>query len=396
MKSYKLKLFPTEEQTEKLELSLDICRQTYNHLLSELSNGFGKSELSNYLLDLKVCYPEMKQVYSKVLQVENDRLFANLSGLSGSKKNGNKVGRLRFKGKGWKKTFTFNQSGFKILKGNEKSNLLHLSKIGDIKVILHRKLEGNIKQIIIKREVNNWYAIIQTDITIQLECGIKEIGIDMSPSKFGVRSDGIEMGMPEEIDVSLRKLKKAHRVFSKRKKGSQRRFKARMLLQKRYWRLNNQKVNFYHQTSYRLIKECKVIGIEDLSIKGMMMGYYNAKNFQKSGWSTFITKYLVYKAENAGCQIWKCDKFEPTTQRCSCCDKMNPIKLELKDRIFKCPSCGLVLDRDVNASRNIIKYCRLGTNLCGMDSSTQEIEQESVMKREKRRLSSEANHFNGW
>ncbi|PIN88764.1 hypothetical protein COU61_03585, partial [Candidatus Pacearchaeota archaeon CG10_big_fil_rev_8_21_14_0_10_35_13] len=199
-----------------------------------------------------------------------------------------------------------------------------------------------------------------------------------------------------EIDVSLRKLKKAHRVFSKRKKGSQRRFKARILLQKRYWRLNNQKVNFYHQTSYKLIKECKVIGIEDLSIKGMMMGYYNAKNFQKSGWSTFINKYLIYKAESANCQIWKCDKFEPTTQRCSCCDKMNPIKLELKDRIFNCPSCGLVLDRDVNASRNIIKYCRLGTNLCGVDSSTQEIEQESVMKREKRRLSSEANHFNGW
>ncbi|PIN90195.1 transposase, partial [Candidatus Pacearchaeota archaeon CG10_big_fil_rev_8_21_14_0_10_35_13] len=115
MKSYKFKLFPTKEQTEKLDLSLEVCRQTYNHLLSELSNGFGKSELSNYLLDLKVCYPEMKQVYSKVLQVENDRLFANLSGLSSSKKNGNKVGRLRFKGKGWKKTFTFNQSGFKIL-----------------------------------------------------------------------------------------------------------------------------------------------------------------------------------------------------------------------------------------------------------------------------------------
>ena len=65
-------------------------------------------------------------------------------------------------------------------------------------------------------------------------------------------------------------------------------------------------------------------------------------------------------------------------------------------KLFKCPFCGLVLDRDVNASRNIIKYCRLGTNLCGMDSSTQEIGQESVMKREKRRLSSEANHFNGW
>ncbi|MBI2673581.1 hypothetical protein HYX19_04930, partial [Candidatus Woesearchaeota archaeon] len=140
-----------------------ICRQTYNHLLSEISMGFNKNELSNYLLDLKICYPEMKQVYSKVLQVENDRLFANLSGLSVSKKNGNKVGRLRYKGKGWKKTFVYNQSGFKILKGNKKSNMLHLSKIGDIKIILHRKLEGNIKQIIIKKEINNWYAIIQTD-----------------------------------------------------------------------------------------------------------------------------------------------------------------------------------------------------------------------------------------
>ena len=390
MKSYKFKLFPTDEQKEKLELSLDVCRRTYNHLLLELSNGFRRNELSNYILDLKVCYPEMNQVYSKVLQVENDRLFANLSGLGNSKKNGNRIGRLRFKGKGWKKTFVYNQSGFKILKGNQKRNLLHLSKIGDIKIILHRELEGNIKQIIIKKEVDNWYAIIQTDIIIQLECGDKKIGIDMSPSKFGVRSDGIKIEMPKEIDVSLGKLKKAHRILSKRKKGSNRRFKARRLLQKKYWRLNNQKVNFYHQTSYKLVKECKIIGIEDLSIKGMMMGYYSAVNFQKSGWSTFINKYLVYKAESANCQIWQCDRFEPTTQRCSCCREVNPIRLELKDKIFSCPYCSLVLDRDVNASKNIIKYCRLGTNLCGVDSSTQEIGQESMMKQEKRRLSSKA------
>src|SRR3989344_607082 len=218
MKSYKFKLFPTDAQKEKLELSLDVCRRTYNHLLLELSNGFRRNELSNYILDLKVCYPEMNQVYSKVLQVENDRLFANLSGLGNSKKNGNRIGRLRFKGKGWKKTFVYNQSGFKILKGNQKRNLLHLSKIGDIKIILHRELEGNIKQIIIKKEVDNWYAIIQTDIIIQLECGDKKIGIDMSPSKFGVRSDGIKIEMPKEIDVSLGKLKKAHRILSKRKK----------------------------------------------------------------------------------------------------------------------------------------------------------------------------------
>ena len=389
MKSYKFKLFPTDEQKEKLEFALDICRQTYNHLLSELSNGFTKNELSNFLLDLKVCYPEIKQVYSKVIQVENDRLFANLLGLGNSKKNGNKVGRLRFKGKGWKKTFTYNQSGFKIMKGNEKSNVLHLSKISDIKIILHRKIEGKIKQITIKREVENWYAIIQTDAVIQLEHGDKEIGIDMSPSKFIVTSEGERISMPNEIEISQKKLKKAHRNVSRKKKKSKNRMKARKLLQKNYWRLNNQKVNFYHQTSFKLVKECKIIGIENLNIKGMMMGYYNATNFQKSGWSTFINKYLIYKAESANCQIWACDRFEPTSKRCSSCGWINK-ELKLSDRTFTCLECGLSLDRDINAPINIKKTCRQGTCLCGADSSTLEKEQESVLKQEKRRLSSEA------
>lgn len=389
MKAYKFKLFPTKEQKEKLELSLDICRQTYNHLLSELEKGFTKNELSNFLLDLKVCYPEMKNVYSKTLQVECDRLFSNLSGLSNSKKNGNKIGRLRYKGKEWKKTFVYNQSGFKILRGNEKRNLLYLSKIGNIKMILHRKLEGKIKQIIIKKEVNNWYAIFQTDANIKIKCGSKEIGIDMSPSKFIVRSDGVKFSMPKEINITQKKLNKAHRNVSKKKKGSKNRKKARNLLQKKYWRLINQKQNFYHQTSHRLVKECKVIGLEDLNIKEMMMKSYSAVNFQKSGWSTFINKYLTYKAESAGCQIWKCGKFEPTSKRCSSCGSINK-KLKLTDRTYNCSNCGFSLDRDINASINILKYCRLGTNLCGADSSTQEIEQESVMKQEKRRLSSEA------
>ena len=95
MISYKFRLYPSKEQQDRLEYTLDICRRTYNELLSELNSGFTKLELSNYLLDLKACYPELKQVYSKSLQVENDNLFRNLKGLSESKKNGNKVGRLR-------------------------------------------------------------------------------------------------------------------------------------------------------------------------------------------------------------------------------------------------------------------------------------------------------------
>jgi len=80
MISYKFRLYPSKEQQDRLELSLDICRRTYNELLSELNSGFTKLELSNYLLDLKACYPEMKNVYSKALQVENDNLECSSCG----------------------------------------------------------------------------------------------------------------------------------------------------------------------------------------------------------------------------------------------------------------------------------------------------------------------------
>ncbi|MBU3913387.1 MAG: helix-turn-helix domain-containing protein, partial [Nanoarchaeota archaeon] len=92
--TYKFRLYPKKEQLDKLDLSLEICRQTYNNLLAGLDERYTKNELQNYLLDLKVVNPEMNNVYSKVLQMENQRLFSNLSSLSQRKKQGNKVGRL--------------------------------------------------------------------------------------------------------------------------------------------------------------------------------------------------------------------------------------------------------------------------------------------------------------
>src|SRR3989338_3456367 len=228
MISYKFKLYPNKEQREKLELSLDICRRTYNYLLAELDKGFTKVEIANYLLDLKVVNPEMKEVYSKVIQKENDNLFSNLSGLSASKKNGNKVGRLRFKGKGWKKTFTFNQSGFKLI-----------DKIGDINIKVHRQIEGKIKQIIIKREINKWYDIIQTDANIQLTKGDKEIGLDFGLINFYTDNEGNKISIPKNIQQIQKRLKKAHRNLSRKQKGSNRRLKAINKLQNTYQKQTN-------------------------------------------------------------------------------------------------------------------------------------------------------------
>ena len=382
MISYKFRLYPTKEQTEKLELSLEICRRTYNYLLAELDKGFTKVELANYLLDLKIVNPEMKEVYSKVIQKENDNLFSNLSGLSALKKNGNKVGRLRFKGKGWKKTFTFNQSGFKLV-----DKKLYLSKIGEIKIKVHREVLGKIKQVIIKREINKWYAIIQTDANIQIIKGDKEIGLDFGLINFYTDNEGNKVSIPNNIQQIQNKLKKAHKNLSKKKKGSKRRLKAINRLQNTYQKQTNMKNDFFHKLSYKLVTNCKVIAIEDLDLKGLMMKTYNAKNYQISSWKTFITKYLTYKAESAGCKILVVDRFEPTTQKCSNCGSLR--KLELSERTYNCSNCGLSLDRDTNSAKNIIKYFGLGINPLREDSSLPVMVKESSMKRED-------NHFNGY
>lgn len=382
MISYKFRLYPTKEQTEKLELSLDICRRTYNYLLAELDKGFTKVELANYLLDLKVVNPEMREVYSKVIQKENDNLFSNLSGLSASKKNGNKVGRLRFKGKGWKKTFTFNQSGFKLI-----DKKLHLSKIGEIKIKVHREVMGKIKQVIIKREINKWYAIIQTDANIQITKGEKEIGLDFGLINFYTDNEGNKVSIPNNIQQIQKKLKKAHRNLSRKHKGSKRKLKAISRLQNTYQKQTNQKNDFFHKLSHNLVVNSKVIAIEDLDLKGLMMQSRNAKNYQISSWKTFITKYLNYKAENAGCQILVVDRFKPTTQKCSNCGQLR--KLELSERTYNCSSCGLSLDRDTNSAKNIIKYFKSGIDFLREDSSLPVMVKESSMKRED-------NHFKGY
>ena len=176
---YKFRLYPTKKQQDIMFKQLNLCRFAYNQLLEELGRNKSKKHIQHYILDLKVKYPELKQVYSKTLQYECYKLFSNITGLKQSKKKGNKIGKLRFKGRDWFKTICYNQSGFKLIQRDKRYNLLHLSKIGDIRLLQHREIEGKIKGIIIKRKVDSWEAHIITDGKYQIDKGDKVIGIDL-------------------------------------------------------------------------------------------------------------------------------------------------------------------------------------------------------------------------
>jgi len=381
--TYKFRMYPNKQVREKLDFALDICRQAYNTMLGELRDQavIDRNMIQAILPDLKICEPRFREVYSKTLQYECYRLFSNLSALRVLKSKGRKVGALKFQGKKFFTTISYNQSGFSLEHIFKKNGRLKLSKIGDIKVKLHRLPDGNIKQITIKKENDKWFAFVISDGKIRLEHGNKVLGIDLGINHYLVDSEGNKVEHPKNYEKMLPKLKIAHRKLSKKKKGSYNRLKARKSLSKLYEKVNNQKNDFLHKTSTNLIRECKIIVYEDLNIKSMMeQKYFNAKNIADSSWNKFV-QMLEYKSENSDCMLIKVDP-RNTTKTCSNCGHIQ--KMPLWVRTYKCENCLFEICRDENSAINI-KQKGLGSERAYVeiisDSSSEEqlsMKQEAI------------------
>jgi putative transposase len=354
--TYKLRLYPTPEQEQKLLWTLEKCRSVYNDMLEGLNRQEkpNKLELQSTLPKLKEKYPELKQVYSKVLQHEVYRLFSNLKALAELKKNGKKVGRLRFKGKGWFKTFTFNQSGFELRKTGKRLDWLWLSKIGAIPIRIHREIEGNIKQIVVKRyNSGKWYACVSTESNVPVEQKPiqQAVGLDLGLEHFLTDSDGKQIENPHHLKKTLKRLKRRQKKLSKKEKYSKNRNKQRIRVASLHERVTNQRDDFLHKLSRYYVNCYDFIAIEDLNIRGMVRNHKLSSSISDVAWNKFA-QMLSYKAENASKIVMKVDA-RNTTQRCSRCGRI--IKKNLEVRIHRCPYCGLEIDRDYNSALDILK-----------------------------------------
>ncbi len=352
-RTYQFRLYPTKDNERKLFFTLNKCRFVYNKLLEGLNNKKKRSELQHSLLELKEQFPELKDVHSKVLQMENYRLFSNLRALSKSKKKGRKVGSLRFKGRNWFKTFSYNQTGYEIIKVPTRYDKLKLSNIGEIPFVMHREIEGKIKQVTIKHYPSGkWYAsiICESNLAIPKTQNDKKVGIDLGIKKFVFDSDGNHFDSPKALHNSLEKLAKEQRKLAKKRKGSQNREKKKIKVARIHEKIANQRDDFLHKISRRYINSYGFIAVENLHISNMVRNHCFAKSISDVSWSRFI-QMLEYKAENAGIQVVKVNP-KYTSQICSNC--WNIVKKSLQERTHKC-SCGLEMDRDLNAAINILK-----------------------------------------
>jgi len=303
--AYRFRLYPSKEQQEKLMETLELCRQTYNYFLSQWSGKAripDRLELQAQLPGLKKEKPELNKVYSKVLQMVLYQLYSNLKALSQLKKNGKRVGRLRYKGKGWYKTCVYNQSGFKIVNTDKRLHLLHLSKIGDVAMRQHRNIKGEVKQVVIKKyNSGKWFACMCLEENTQAE---KEriqraVGIDVGIEHFLTDSEGRQIENPRFYEKSLRRIRIEHRKLSRKKKGSRNREKQRIRLAKAFERLVNQRNDFLHKVSHFYVNNYDLIAIENLNIKSMVRNHKLAGKILDASWGKFL-QILRYKAERAG------------------------------------------------------------------------------------------------
>jgi putative transposase len=346
-------------QEQELLATLDRCRWLYNHFLEKLNQKedgktLGRYELQATLPKLKREHPELKRVHSKVLQMVLHQLYSNLWALAELKRNGHKVGRLRFKGEGWFKSFTYNQSGFKIIEGHGKRRELWLSRIGAIPIVLHRELDGEVKQVHVKRERSGkWFACfsVKVEDVPRIERAKKVVGIDLGITHYIADTDGNLVEHPHNIIKGERRLKREQRRLSRKKRGSKNRAKQRIRLARAHERVRNQRLDFLHKLSRYYVDSYDFIATEDLEVKELIEIAYNGKNRADAAWATLL-HMLTYKAERAGRWVVKVEP-RGTTDRCSSCGEL--VKKPLWVRTHRCPKCGLELDRDLNAARNILQ-----------------------------------------
>lgn len=336
--------------------TLELCRQTYNETLAIRKNAYeheGKSvsyyETKKLLPQWKEENPELKSVHSQVLQEVVKRVDLAYQAFFRRVKNGEDPGYPRFKGYGRYDSFTYTQSGFSLKPGT-----LWLSKIGDIKIKLHRAIEGEIQRLNIRRmPTGKWFVSFLVEVEpdkLIPKTGLS-IGVDVGLKSFITLSNSEHVDNPRFFVHEESALAKAQRKLSRAEKGTSERARALKVVHRVHERIANKREDFVQKLSLKLVKSYDLIAFEDLNIKGMVKNHCLAKHIADAAWNKLITA-TSYKAEWAGKRV---ELVNPTntSQICSGCGQI--VQKDLSERVHRCPFCGLTLDRDHNAAINILR-----------------------------------------
>lgn len=375
--AYKYRLYPTKAQAEFLQNQLGEACDLYNAALQERRDAWKTCRKSINYCDqanqLKAMRAEGLIGLANFSCCQNvlRRLDQTFQAFFARCQRGDKPGFPRFRSFRRYDSITFPSygDGCRLLD----SGKLRIQGAGHIKVKLHRPVEGEIKTVTIKRDVNHWYVCFSVErAPVPLPPSAEQIGVDVGLESFAALSDGTEIGNPRHLQCGLARLRRAQRKLSRRKRGSKRRGTAAVLVAKANRKIRNQRAAFHHEVSRWLLDRYGLIAVEDLNIKGLSRGML-ARPVADAGWNSFFAK-LSYKAECAGRELVKVNP-HGTSQTCVCGAS---VPKTLADRRHECPACGLSGSRDVVSAQVILQRARIGRSRVNVEAVGSCVPREAV------------------
>lgn len=354
IRTYRYRLYPTDEQQATLTEILRLSCELYNHALAYRKRRWRESRKSVDYYEQAALWRDWRSEDP----LENPLRLLNMSAGQQVLRRLDSAYREFLKGKRgvprFKKPSRFNSVNYKPGDGAQvRGGKLYVQNVGTIRVRWHRERpEGLLKNIVLLRQPSGWYALLQYQLADpEVEKSDKPpVGIDMGISHALALSDGSFIDSPLHLSAAQKKLRRLQRSVARKTRGSANWHKAVAKLARQHERIDSQRRDFWHKTTRMLVDTYGAIALEDLNLTFMLRNHHLARAAHDVGLGMF-RQMLDYKAVSAGVEIAVVSP-RGTSQACSGCGSM--VRKSLSVRVHVCPHCGLVLDRDTNAALNIL------------------------------------------
>ena len=363
-KAYKLRIYPTDSQRELIEKTFGCTRYIYNNFLAERKNKYEESKTKVHVYEQLKELTDLKREKEWLREIDSCALQACVYNLDDAFQKffkGN--GYPRFRAKGVHESFrtnntlsTYKNKKYETIRIDFNKRIITLPKLKEVKFRGYRttkEIIGKIKSATISKDANKYFVSILVEVPF-IKYSINPssiVGLDLGIKDFIVTSNGEKL--KNEVKINEKRLKGLQKWLSRCKPGSKNRYKVKLKIQRLYLKIRNARKHMIYKLANNILKENDIVAVESLDVKSMYQVHKIAKHLNQVPISEFI-RVLKYKSNWLGKKVIEINKYYPSSQCCNRCDYKNEEVKDLSVRKWTCPRCGLIHDRDINASINIM------------------------------------------
>ena len=363
-KAYKLRIYPTDSQRELIEKTFGCTRYIYNNFLAERKNKYEESKTKVHVYEQLKELTDLKREKEWLREIDSCALQACVYNLDDAFQKffkGN--GYPKFRAKGVHDSFrtnntlnTYKDKKYESIRIDFNKRIITLPKLKEVKFRGYRttnEIVGRIKSATISKDANKYFVSILVEVPF-IKNSLNPtsiVGLDLGIKDFIVTSNGEKL--KNEVKINEKRLKGLQKWLSRCKPGSKNRYKVKLKIQRLYLKIRNARKHMIFKLANNILKENDIVAVESLDVKSMYQVHKIAKHLNQVPINEFI-RVLKYKSNWLGKKVVEINKYYPSSQCCNRCDYKNEEVKDLRVRKWTCPKCGLIHDRDINASINIM------------------------------------------